>query len=389
MKRLFNCGIAFLVALSFAATGCEGDVGPAGANGTNGDNGNDGNDGADGAQGPEGPQGQPGLGSLPLAIQLPTEDFYPEGIAVGDNALYVGSITSGQIIRAPFSPNGTLRAQPLIDAGQFDNGAIGMIEVAGNLWVCDADPFMGEQSKLINFDISDPLNASKVASFDFQVPAGGQGFCNDVAVDPDGNIYATDSFGGRIVRVAAADTDADGNVEEWLKDDLLAGNEMNPFGANGIVYHEGVLVVVNFSKGTVVLVPIDDADGSAGTPISVALTNAKDEAVTLQGPDGVKVLDAANDVLILVEGGGSGALTKVSLSELDTAAPKGAVEVIASRLDVPTTVAVDLNEGAAYVVEGQLDHLFTPDDVGPPQLPFGVVRVDLFGFGIGVGPLAE
>jgi hypothetical protein len=62
---------------------------------------------------------------------------------------------------------------------------------------------------------------------------------------------------------------------------------------------------------------------------------------------------------------GTGAVSRIDLAT-------GAVDILTEGLREPTSL--DLIDGAAWVAEGQLRHLF---DMTPPALPFEVVRVPL------------
>jgi sugar lactone lactonase YvrE len=268
-------------------------------------------------------------------------------------------------------------------ADDIAGGAVGilLVEEAAErtLAVCDSDPGNPKASSVVRIDVSDLAQPTPVLTTHALAPsvADGNVFCNDIAADAGGNLYATDSFGGQIMQILAGAADETA-ATLWKADPALAGNATNPFGANGIVVHgDGTnefVFVVNFSLGTLHRIAIDPTDGSAGDLVAVALTNGQDEAVTLAGPDGLKVLDA--DTLLVVENGAN-SLTKITLSDAFGATPTGKTTVLSSRLDVPTTVAIGDQGESALVVEGQLDHLFDMT-TGSPALPFCVSRVQVY-----------
>ena len=101
--------------------------------------------------------------------------------------------------------------------------------------------------------------------------------------------------------------------------------------------------------------------GEAGaiTPIEIS-------GGPLMSPDGMKWV---GDGTFLMIQGGLGALTRVTL-EGDSASS----EMLADGFAFPTTVAPVGD--AAWVVEGQLDHLLGFDPA-PADLPFMVIRVEL------------
>ena len=358
--------IGFLAA-TLVLGGCEGATGRSGPAGTNG---SDGTDGTNGTQGPAGPIGP---GGLPLVIQLPGDNYFPEGIALSDNGdFYIGSVVTGAIFKASLS---NTRAQPFTNTS-INGAAVGMVVDKGVnlLWVCQADATNFTTSALVGLDLG---NGSKMANHDMPASTGGV-FCNDVALDEvTGDLYASDSLAGRVVRVKASDRQSNTTAENWLEDSALAGPDaMEPFGANGIFKLGSFLYVVNLGRGTLVRIAIN-GDGTAGAITQVALTDSKSQPYTFNGADGMKSI--GTDTLVVVENSGN-RLTQVKLADIGGANPTGVVTVLTTRLDAPTTVAISFDPGneAAFVVEGQLDHLFEPTVNGPPELPFGVVRVDLF-----------
>jgi hypothetical protein len=383
MKLLSKTTLALLCSMVLAAAGCSGDTGPAGDPGQDGDLGPVGPGGPIGPGGPAGPEGPPGAG-ICTEFQLPGESFFPEGIALAENGdVFVGSLTTGDIVVFDTGSADPDHAQflALPDGQELKGGAVGMLLIeegaTRTLYVCDSipDPTMAQESQVVAIDVSDVGDPTVVATYPLSKAAAADPvLCNDLAVDSDGNLFATDSLGGQILRVPAGAPSGD-QAAQFSADAVLAGNATNPFGANGIVtLNDGTndfVLVVNLSLGTLHRIAIN-ADGTAGATVPVALTNSAGETVTLTGPDGFKAID--NDTLIVVENGAN-SLTKVDLTDIFGAAPTGKTTVLSSRLDVPTTVAIDGT--SALVVEGQLDHLLNPA-IGDPSLPFCVSRVQIY-----------
>ena len=85
----------------------------------------------------------------------------------------------------------------------------------------------------------------------------------------------------------------------------------------------------------------------------------------------MKVLNAGTQELLVVEGGGLSAGSRGLLSKIKIQGTNGTVSTIADNLNVPTTASI--RDGVAYVVEGQLDHLFDKS-AGAPD-PFQIVRI--------------
>lgn len=285
-------------------------------------------------------------------IELPGDQFYPEGIAAtADGTLYVGSLATGQIVRV--TPCET-EVETFVDVGTTTRAVVGMLadDAAGLLWVCDSDGTFAAPPAILAYDLA---TGDLVAAHDF----GAIGFCNDLAIGADGAIYATDSVGARIVRVAAADRLLDTPVETWSADQEFAVGP-GEFGVNGIALADDeTIYAVNYAAGELYRIPIA-AGGEAG---AVTLL---DVAPGLALPDGIKA--RTPDQIMVVEGG------IAALSLVDVTGEAAAVTVVADGLDAPTTAAIV--GGDAWVVEGQLDH-FLGYDPAPPTVPFTVVRVAL------------
>jgi hypothetical protein len=232
-------------------------------------------------------------------------------------------------------------------------------------------------SSVVRIDVTDLAGPTPVLTSHPLAPsvADGSVLCNDIAVDSAGNLYATDSFGGQIQQILAGAADTT-PATVWKADPALVGSESNPFGANGIAVlgdsGNEFVFVVNFALGTLHRIAIAADDGSAGDLVPVALTNSAGDTVTLAGPDGMKVID--DETLLVVENGAN-KLSKITLSDALGDSPTGKITVLSSRLDVPTTVAIDGD--SALVVEGQLDHLLNPA-LGSAALPFCVSRVQIY-----------
>ena len=287
-----------------------------------------------------------GEACLEQDIELPGEAFYPEGVAAYGEILFIGSAATGEIVRAD-SCSGTV--ENLVPAGILP-GTIGLrVDAARNiLWACAFDSTQVEFSSLNAFDLD---SGEHLGAHSWESP----GFCNDVALDAKGNVYATDSYGHRIVRVASKDALDDTAVETWLADPAFVV-PAGEIGLNGITWEAGLLRVVTTADGRLLEVSIE-GDGSPG---AVTVTG---EAGTLAGPDGMIPHEGG---LLMVEG----VATRLSLVNPDDLT----VTPIAEGFDFPTTVAVVGD--TAWVAEAQFDHLLGLDPA-PPTLPFRVRRVPL------------
>lgn len=281
-------------------------------------------------------------------VALPGEAFFPEGIAADDGLLYVGSLATGEIVVADPCRN---TVETLLAPGGPIRNAVGLrVDPSRSLlWVCNSDITYTSPPSL---DALDLQTGQRVAEHQFDAI----GFCNDIAIDDAGNVYATDSAGHRLHRVAAEDALSDTITETWLADASFAVRP-GAFGLNGITLDaDNAVWFSNYQLGTLhrVLINADGSPGAIETPRLAGATSL---------PDGLLWHE---DSLLTVSGGNA-------LLRVQPEAPFE-VTVLADDLDFGTTVAV--THGDAWVAEGQLDHLFGIDP-NPPTQPFVVRRIAL------------
>ncbi len=279
----------------------------------------------------------------PDSLALPGDAYYPESLSAGaDDTLYVGSLTTGEVSAYA---SGSTTPRTVIAAGADGvTGEAGVLVHGDTLWICSVDTTFQRPTEIRSFD----LHGQPLARY----PLAPRQFCNDLAFDGAGNLYATDSFSGAIVELAAGDD----KLETFVQDSRFAAIAQGAFGLDGIAYDgAGSLYVGTFDAGGLYRVSL-----ATGDVTEIAVDQP------LAAPDGLRVLDA--HTLLVIEGG-AGRLTKLAVSG-DTAT----TTALASDLDAPTSVVVA--RGAAWVSEGQLGRLFA----NPPQapnLPFAVRRVQL------------
>ncbi|MBV1857705.1 MAG: hypothetical protein KUG77_04775 [Nannocystaceae bacterium] len=300
-----------------------------------------------------------------IVVPLPGAELFPEGIASdAEGNLFVGSVTSSTIltIAPPYQADDV----SVFSAGQLTRGAIGLAvdEAHGLLLVCDSSAFEPTASALVAIDLE---SGERVAGHVLEpVTEEGPVLCNDVALDASGSAFVTDSFGARVLRIAAEDIGSDGTLAElWFADEALAAVGEPAFGANGIAEHEGELYVVNFNLGTLLRIERDPSGDATGIT-EITLTNA-DGSILLVGPDGIA--SSSTGTLLVVENGVFAGGPGNRLLEVALDGDTGVTTVLAEGLDIPTTVVE--TEDHHWVVQGQLDHLFGVDKT--PPAPFELV----------------
>lgn len=102
------------------------------------------------------------------------------------------------------------------------------------------------------------FNLTNGVCFVFDYTEGEKAFADDVAVDPEGNSYITDTKGNKIWKVGV-----NGEFLYTIKSPLFAPKEWyyNLVGLNGIVYHpNGYLLIVHTLSGNLFKVEIGKGD---------------------------------------------------------------------------------------------------------------------------------
>jgi sugar lactone lactonase YvrE len=324
--------------------------------------------------------GGTGGGSEPLdaggrVVEIMPERFFPEGVAVDKNGnFYIGSMELGVIHIAQANSE---KSRPFIRPNATNElvSVLGLYvdDATDTLYVCSSDagnsPRTGTAGAAIKaFQLP---SGDFIASYEWpafsgtvwtdEVPTDANGFCNDMTMDADGNLYATDSWYPRILKLPAGGSE----LEEWLVDPIFHPTS-TPWHLNGIDIDQSnnVLYVVENHPGTLYAVPIG-ANGDPGTASEIEISPR-----ALLSPDGLKL--AAPNVLVTAEGGNVGG--GVSIVHVDGG--RATVDPVISGLNQVATLA--LREGSAWVVENQADHFWGPEENGPDaEPPFRLVEVPL------------
>lgn len=297
--------------------------------------------------------------AAPAEVAIPGEKVFPESLtSTSDGTLYVGSIVDGGIQRV--APGATTAEPWLAPAAHGTRSIFGVLadEGSGTLWACSNDvsgfgiPSPGDApgSTLKGFDLATGALKSSAA-----LP-GEHPFCNDIAVGPDGRVYASDVLASQVLRLTPDGT----GFEVWTADAKLTPAPGGA-GVDGLVFgSDGALYLTTFGKGELFRVAVGP-DGAAGevTPL------VPSRALTL--PDAIRLVDGNR--FLLIEGGGSLDLVTVD-------GDKAEIQTLADGFVTP--VSVTQVGDTAWVAEGQLGLLFDPAQKDKkPNLPFRVVPVPL------------
>ena len=156
---------------------------------------------------------------------------------------------------------------------------------------------------------------------------------NGLAIDPAGRtLYVAESFKGAVWTVPVSG----GTATRWLTDASLAPAESPlPLGANGLRFHNGAVWVSNFSRGTLLRVPVT-ATGSAG-PVHVVTSG-------VVGIDDFNFVSGRSNVVFA-------ALN--SPNEIAVVYPNGAKKTVLTSADgLASPTATVVREQRLYITDG-------------------------------------
>jgi sugar lactone lactonase YvrE len=268
-------------------------------------------------------------------VRLPLGFRYPNGIArASDGTLYVGSITSGHVLRR--RPD---QAWETLFAGSnevFAGTSLRLDEASGLLWGASPDFLPGAKARPHRIFA---LNVqSGVVLRSLELPDGG--FGNDIALNPNGNVYVTDSRNGRVLRLRPGAP----TFEVVIEDERLRG--AGGIGVGGIARDSnGRFVLGNYGSG--LLFVLDDIDKANTQLRPIAFSRV------MENPDGLAF--GPDGSLLIIEGAaasGDGKLHRVP----DPFVPgTRRIETLLTGLDSPVnlTVAAD---GHILVSEARVRH---------------------------------
>ena len=204
------------------------------------------------------------------------DNFFPEGITISENGdIYIGSLKENKIVK--FS-NGKKDFEEFIPSES--NNLLSVIGILADdrnkaLWACSSNP------GVTNYPSENPVTSLKVFDLitgnplgSYELPNGG--FCNDIAKDSKDNIYITDSFNPRILRL----NKSKGRLETWFENDSFKGEGFN---LNGITFMDNHIYTVKMNSGELFKIKVKE-NGAPSNFSKITLPRP------LNAPDGIKLL---------------------------------------------------------------------------------------------------
>ena len=289
---------------------------------------------------------------MPTTIEFTNPGMLPEGIEFDPTReqFIVGSMTQGGVYAV--SAEGEL-SRIIIDADLVSTIGIEVDASTNRLLVTNTNFFAffaGQGEPVAGLGAYDLETGERLFMADLlSLRPNDQHFINDVAVDPDGNAYVTDTALPLIYKV-----DAEGAAEVFLEDadafltEVDFGDGPFIFTFNGIAYHpDDYLIAAHLGGQRLVKIPLDD-------PESYEIV---DTGMPIFG-DGI-VFDDNNDLIVV---DGTGATLRLR-SDDDWAS---ATTVATASIPDATTAA--LVDGNTYVVIAYLN-------AQPPAEVFQIVEV--------------
>lgn len=270
--------------------------------------------------------------------------LHPEGIAYDPTrkAFLVSSVRHGTV--SVVRPNGTVRTL-VKDPALVSTLGIHVDARRGRLLVTNADIGLGTRTspttreRLAGLAVYDLRTGRRIRYVDLAKTAadGGRHLANDIALAPDGTAYVTDSFAPIVYRVPVG-----GRAKVFVRDRRLASQG---FGANGITWLGGRLVISRYDNGTLWRV---SAKGPAKLqPVRLVRR--------LPGADGLTVKPNGTLLVVTNKASAPGEDAVFTLRSVDGWRSAKVVRRQVSPERTPTTAA--LAWGRPYVLSGRIDLL--------------------------------
>ncbi|MBE9211514.1 gluconolaconase [Plectonema cf. radiosum LEGE 06105] len=287
-------------------------------------------------------------------IELPANFQYPNGITQAkDGTLYIGSITSGKILR--IKPGQQTEIFFPGNNQVFAANTLRLDQERGIIWGTSSD-FLGvrgsdgQVTRRSHRIFAIDINSGEVIRV-IVMPDGG--FGNDIALDEKGGVYITDSWRSRIHYLA----DVKNQLQIWVQDQRFAAAD-GQVGLAGIARHKnGVIIVGHFSQGKLFQV----TPQASGKPKVEEINLSR----TIENPDGMQF--TADGQLIIIEGAiksGNGRLLQIEMNSSISNIKE--VKEIASQIISP--VNLTLSENQVWVTESRIRHrLFKEEEANIPK----------------------
>lgn len=215
----------------------------------------------------------------PPRLQVQAENREPEGLECDFPAqrFLLSSLAEGTVYAVDYEGSAT----PFIEDEALVMSVGLQIDAENNrLLVVNADIEDRETAALGIYDL---VTGERRQMVDLSLLAAEyERFPNDVALDPTGTAYVTDSLAPVIYQV-----DSEGNASLLLEDERLL---IDGFGGNGIVYHPDNYLLVGISGVELYKIPLD-----APHELTIVETAAEVSA------DGM-LLDVENNLIVVSQG---------------------------------------------------------------------------------------
>lgn len=305
-------------------------------------------------------------------INLKGDALFPEGIhALPNGDLLVGGFGDGSIQRI----NSKNEVSYFSQSGE--NGmviAVGMAvdEKNNQLWVANFNFKTESGNPGSNLKLFDLGSGKLVKTIPENFIEGV--FFNEVAIDDNGMVFVSNTFGPQIWTANAQSTE----VKVFVENDLFSNPDPNqPFDPNGLT--------ITPDKKYLIASVMDRLDAGDGRLIRVNLATKEVSPITLKGDKAVKAFAGSdgmffhNGKLLMVNVySKAGAIITADFNKDYSVADLIVRDKFNSVYDRPTASAV--RNGRLYTVNSQLNHIIDDADGQlntPPEKPFKVVSVPL------------
>jgi len=283
-------------------------------------------------------------------IVMDGTNLYPESMSSApDGTVYIGSM-KGILFRAkPGSGKATAWIKPTAGNGILTLLGVLVDAPTHTLWLCSdpgalrSPPVTGIAS-LMSFDLR---TGRQTGHYPFPAPAS---ICNDISVAPNGDVYASDTPNGRILRLAKGAK----SLTVFAEDARLKGIDGLVFGGNGVLY------LNNVTRNQLLIIDIH-ADGTSGAITPLVLSQP------VAGPDGFRFI--GGNRFLLAEGN-AGRVDLVTIHGVNAD-----IKVLREGLQSPP--AVTLVGNTVYALEGKIGYLISPTLKGKDPGPFKAYAVPM------------